>query len=374
MPFNGAGAYSLPAGSIVADGTTIDAADHNTPLQDIESSLSTVTLRNGATPFTGNQSFGNNKITSLAAGTVATDGATLAQAQSQVSNRATAIGGTANAVTLTFSPPFAAYTNGMRIRWRATATNTAAMTINVDGLGAKNFQMDASGTLAATFSGAVVSGMTIEAEYNSAADVFVWLNQKPVFLTSFGSISIPDNSNITPTSTTSGITIFGRSTGYPNGGGIVFRGNTGGAGGVTSDGLEFYAGGVEVARVDGGNKNLVMTGAGAIGYGTGSGGTVTQATSKGTGVTLNKTNGEIVMNNAALGAGVTVNFTLTCSAIAANDVVLVNIRQGAYTASNYRVQANPTTGNAIISLTNQSGGSLSDALVLNFAVIKAVNA
>lgn len=73
MPFNGAGAYSLPAGSIVADGTTIDAADHNTPLQDIESSLSNVTLRNGATPFTGNQSVGGFKITSLAAGTVATD-------------------------------------------------------------------------------------------------------------------------------------------------------------------------------------------------------------------------------------------------------------------------------------------------------------
>jgi hypothetical protein len=190
MPFNGAGAYSLPAGSIVADGTTIDAADHNTPLQDIESSLSAVTLRNGATPFTGNQSFGNNKITVLAAGTVATDGATLAQAQSQASNRATAVGGTANAVTLTFSPPFAAYTNGMRVRWRATASNTGAMTVNADGLGAKNFQMDASGALAATFSGAVVSGMFIEAEYNSASDVFVWLNQKPVFVDSNGFVGI----------------------------------------------------------------------------------------------------------------------------------------------------------------------------------------
>ena len=73
MPYNGAGAYSLPAGSIVADGTTIDAADHNTPVQDIETALGQVVLRNGVTPITGNQSMNSNKITSLANGTASTD-------------------------------------------------------------------------------------------------------------------------------------------------------------------------------------------------------------------------------------------------------------------------------------------------------------
>lgn len=295
-------------------------------------------------------------------------------------------GGTADAKTLTYSVAPAALYNGQRFSFIANTTNTGAVTLNINTLGAKAVRKVLAGTPTALSAGDMVSGARVEVAYNLAADAFDWLNPNDLkanlaggntFVGSqaiTGGLTVGDNSNITPTSTTSGISIFGRSTGYPNGGGIVFRGNTGGAGGVTSDGLEFYAGGVEVARVDGGNKNLVMTGAGALGYGTGSGGTVTQATSKGTGVTLNKTNGEIVMNNAALGAGATANFTLTCSAIAANDVVLVNIRQGAYTASNYRVQAYPTTGNAIISLTNQSGGSLSDALVLNFAVIKAVNA
>jgi hypothetical protein len=295
-------------------------------------------------------------------------------------------GGTADAKTLTYSVAPAAYYNGQTFSFIANTTNTGAVTLNINTLGAKAVRKVLAGTPTVLAAGDMVSGARVEVAYNLAADAFDWVNSNDLkanlaggntFVGSqviTGGLTVGDNQDIVPTTTTAGLSIFGRSTGYPNGGGIVFRGNTGGAGGTTSDGLEFYAGGVEVARVDGGNKNLVMTGAGALGYGTGSGGTVTQATSKGTGVTLNKTNGEIVMNNAALGAGVTVNFTLTCSAIAANDVVLVNIRQGAYTASNYRVQANPTTGNAIISLTNQSGGSLSDALILNFAVIKAVNA
>ena len=42
MPRNGSGVYSLPAGSIIANGDTSDATDVNTPLQDIEADLNTV--------------------------------------------------------------------------------------------------------------------------------------------------------------------------------------------------------------------------------------------------------------------------------------------------------------------------------------------
>jgi hypothetical protein len=67
MPFNGAGVYGLPAGSIQADGTIADAADLNTPLLDIEASLS------------ANQSMGGFKLTSVANGTTAQDAVTKAQ-------------------------------------------------------------------------------------------------------------------------------------------------------------------------------------------------------------------------------------------------------------------------------------------------------
>ena len=60
-----------------------------------------------------------------------------------------------------------------------------------------------------------------------------------------------------------------------------------------------------------------------IGYATGAGGTVTQITSKATGVTLNTVCGTITMNGAALAADTTVSFVLTNSAIAANDVVVI---------------------------------------------------
>ncbi len=107
-----------------------------------------------------------------------------------------------------------------------------------------------------------------------------------------------------------------------------------------------------------------------IGYTTGAGGTVTQATSKATAVTLNKVTGAVTMNGAALAAGATVSFTLNNSTIAADDLLLVQIKSGA-TAAAYRVQATGgSAGSRVIELTNVSGGSLSEAVVLAFAVIK----
>ena len=144
MPFNGIGVFNLPSGSIVSDGTTIDAADHNVPLQDIESSLSATILRNGAAAFTANQSIGSNRLTSLGAGTAATDAATVRQVQSGSVSQATAVAGTVNAITLTFAPPYTAYIPGMTIRWISGGQNTSTVTINVDGLGVQNLQKDNS--------------------------------------------------------------------------------------------------------------------------------------------------------------------------------------------------------------------------------------
>jgi hypothetical protein len=111
-----------------------------------------------------------------------------------------------------------------------------------------------------------------------------------------------------------------------------------------------------------------------LGYSTGAGGTVTQATSKSTGVTLNKVTGTITMNNAQLNAGVSVGFTLTNSAIAATDIPVVAIKSGA-TADSYNVTVDAVAaGSCRISVQNKSGGNLSEALVLSFAVIKGVAA
>lgn len=109
-----------------------------------------------------------------------------------------------------------------------------------------------------------------------------------------------------------------------------------------------------------------------LGFRTGAGGAVTQATDKSTAVTLAKNCGQVTMNGAALAAGVAVSFTLTNSQIAATDVVNACIASGA-SAGAYALSVDAVAaGSCRISLRNQSGGSLSEAVVINFAVLKAV--
>jgi hypothetical protein len=122
------------------------------------------------------------------------------------------------------------------------------------------------------------------------------------------------------------------------------------------------------------NRPLLGSVESAVGYSTGTGGTVTQVTDKSTGVTLNKRCGQITMNNAALAAAAEVSFTLTNSVIAATDVVMVSIASGA-TAGAYSVQCDATAaGSCRISVGNRNAGSLGEAIVLNFVVIKSVAA
>ena len=111
-----------------------------------------------------------------------------------------------------------------------------------------------------------------------------------------------------------------------------------------------------------------------IGYATGTGGTVTQATNKSTGVTLNKLSGQITMNGAQLNRNTGVSFTLTNSFIAATDVVVLNIASGA-TANAYLLTVDAiAAGSCRVHLHNiLSGSDLSEAVVLNFVVIKGVS-
>jgi len=106
-----------------------------------------------------------------------------------------------------------------------------------------------------------------------------------------------------------------------------------------------------------------------IGYAAAAQGAVTQLTSKSTGVTLNKSAGQITMNNAELANVTNVTFTLTNSTISAKDVVILSVSSGA-TAGAYNCWiSGKATGSCTITLRNLSGGALSEAVVINFAVI-----
>jgi len=106
-----------------------------------------------------------------------------------------------------------------------------------------------------------------------------------------------------------------------------------------------------------------------IGYAAGAQGTVTQATSKSTGVTLNKSAGRITMNGALLAANTAVSFTLTNSLISANDAIIVNISGGGTAAAYTTYISSMTAGSAVITLRNMTGGDLSEAVIINFATI-----
>lgn len=110
-----------------------------------------------------------------------------------------------------------------------------------------------------------------------------------------------------------------------------------------------------------------------VGYATGAGGTIAQLTNKATGVTLNKITGLITMNNANLAAATAVSFTLTDSAIAATDTIIMQ-HDSAGTPGAYLLTAQPATGSAVITVTNITAGGLAEAIVLRFTVIKSVSA
>lgn len=110
--------------------------------------------------------------------------------------------------------------------------------------------------------------------------------------------------------------------------------------------------------------------AGAFGYGIGAGGTVTQATSKSTTVTLNKTTGFITTASTALAAGAYTSFIFNNSTITATSQIVVQATGGAvgneYQAWISYFQA----GVCVICLRNNSWESRSEVVGIRFCVIE----
>jgi len=121
-----------------------------------------------------------------------------------------------------------------------------------------------------------------------------------------------------------------------------------------------------------GNFEAVDTNTTGLGFYTGAGGTVTQATSKATAFTLNTMCGQITTAADSLAHTTVVSSVWTNSKIAATDVVIINHKSGG-TIGAYVFNVSCGAGTATLYITNnQTTGSLSEALVLSFVVIKGV--
>lgn len=120
-------------------GTKITAAEHDAHDQDIADGLSFCLNKDGTTTPTAHLSYLRTQVF------------------------VSSTGGTANAQTVTLSPAPAAYYAGMRINGKASATNTGALTINVNGLGAKTVKRMGGG---ACVGSEFIDGMPFDVIYD----------------------------------------------------------------------------------------------------------------------------------------------------------------------------------------------------------------
>ena len=115
---------------------------------------------------------------------------------------------------------------------------------------------------------------------------------------------------------------------------------------------------------------ITSTGTAGVGYSTGAGGAVTQATSRTTGVTLNKITGAITLVSAA-GSATAATFTVTNSTVAATDVIILNQKSG---TDLYDLKVTAVAAGSFNITFNTTGGTTTEQPVFSFAVIKAVAA
>ena len=120
-------------------------------------------------------------------------------------------------------------------------------------------------------------------------------------------------------------------------------------------------------------RAIKSSGVQGIGYATGAGGTGSQTSAKTETVTINKPTGEITTANSALGANTNVTFTLSNTSIAAGDHVIVSHISGG-TLGAYNICAIAAANSATITIRNITVGSLTEAPVIKFTVIKSVTA
>lgn len=112
---------------------------------------------------------------------------------------------------------------------------------------------------------------------------------------------------------------------------------------------------------------------GSVGYSTG--GAVTQATNRTTGVTLSKMCGQITTSTASLAAEASANFTVTNTLVSEGDVVAVSIQSGSDGGNTAVSVVTVADGSFVIKVSNNNaaaGTAETGAIIINFVVIKAV--
>lgn len=153
----------------------IEAGRHDTQDNDFKTGINATLTKDGTNTPTANLPMNTYRHTGVGAAVATTDYARFDQVISQTQNSTTTWGGTsggaANAQTLTLTPAIIAYVAGQRFRFIAGFTNTAATTLNVNGVGAINIITQS--TSVSLPSNYITSGAQYEVVYNGTAFVLL---------------------------------------------------------------------------------------------------------------------------------------------------------------------------------------------------------
>jgi hypothetical protein len=164
MSYNGSGTFVInSAGTPYVTGTVISSTAANALNNDLANGLTTCITKDGQTTPTANIPLGGFKITNLGAGTVASDAARLSQVQNSGTTTLISITGT-DTITGTVTPTLSAiYVTGQVFSFVVAATNTGAVTLNIDSQGAKAVTRTGAVALVA---GDMVTGQVAVVEYD----------------------------------------------------------------------------------------------------------------------------------------------------------------------------------------------------------------
>lgn len=137
MPRNGSGTYTRVAGTPYVYNTVISETTVNSEMDDIATAITGSIAKDGQTTPTANLPMGTYRHTGVGNGSARTDYAAMGQVQDGKVNWVDG-GGTADAITATYSPAITALVDGQLCFVRATAANaTTTPTFAPNGLTAR---------------------------------------------------------------------------------------------------------------------------------------------------------------------------------------------------------------------------------------------
>lgn len=202
-----------------------------------------------------------------------------------------------------------------------------------------------------------------------------------VLTTTQPTLNVLGTASISSTSTLTGLRNNGT---FTTTGAAMIGGTTAGSATLHVLGTCSVSGGSTLTAIQN-NGTLVCTGAGTlagvlstnsivstsrtagIGYAVGSGSTVTQGTSRTTGVTINAVSGSITLFSAA-GSAVYQDFTVTNSTVGINDIIIINQRSG---TDRYVIEITNIAAGSFRVTFATTGGTTVEAPVFNYCIIKA---